>query len=330
VIDLRELRRLEPWFYRAPSAHNTQPWVLGYERARIELGFDPRRHLEAGDPTRRDLLLSLGAFVEAVLLTAAAEGIPLDFTSEVDVDACRIGAFSEGAHPYETRFRPVDLERRRTSRLAYASGRLSEGALAASRSQLRPGEQLYELRARDIVELFAAGDRWMYETPPVVEELRSWLRLSKRDPRYESDGLAYECLALSRLEAQALGLLLRPRVYRFVPMLGLHRLLTATAKSVLEVDGSVLVLAGAADSPEELLLSGRSLLRVWLELSNADCYTHPLSQIIDCSSTAEELARRLALEPGLRPLSVFRAGRSDPPPPSHRLIALPTVSPRAR
>jgi hypothetical protein len=329
VTDLRELRRLEPWFFRAPSAHNTQPWMLAYEPEQIHLRFDPRRQLEAGDPTRRDLLLSLGAFVEAVLVTASAEGIALDFASEVDVEARRVGVFTEGTHAYETRFRPVDLERRRTSRLTYASERLSEGELAAARSQLRPDEELHELGARDIVELFTAADRWMYEAPLVVDELRSWLRLSKRDPRYEQDGLTYECLALSRVEALALGCLLRKRVYRFVRMLGLHRVFTASAKSVLEADGSVLVLVGAADGFEELLLSGRSLLRVWLELSIAGCYTHPLSQIIDCSSTADGLARRLALEPGRRLLSVFRAGRSEPPQQSHRLIALP-ASPRAR
>jgi hypothetical protein len=323
VKDLRELRRLEPWFYRAPSAHNTQPWVLAYEPEQIELRFDPQRFLEAGDPTRRDLLLSLGAFVEAVLVTATAEGIALEFTPAVDVEAARVGVFREGACPYETRFGPADLERRRTSRLSYAAGRFSEDELAAPRSQLRPGEQLHELGARDVVELFAAADRSMYETPPVIDELRSWLRLSKRDPRYERDGLTYECLALSRVEALVLGLFLRPRVYRFVLRLGLHRSFTASAKSVLEVDGSVLVLAGAADTPEELLLSGRSLLRVWLELSVAGCYTHPLSQIIDCRSTEQGLARHLALEPGRRLLSVFRAGRSNPPPPSHRLIGLP-------
>ena len=82
----------------------------------------------------------------------------------------------------------------------------------------------------------------MYETPLVVDELRSWIRLNKRDPRYEQDGLTYECLALSRVEAIALGFLLRKRIYPFVRMLGLHRLFTASAKSMLEVDGSVLVL----------------------------------------------------------------------------------------
>lgn len=328
MTDLRELRRLEPWFYRAPSAHNTQPWVLIYEPEQIELRFDPLRHLEAGDPTRRDLLLSLGAFVEAVFVTAAAEGIALEFTPAVDVDASRVGVLREGARPYETRFGPADLERRRTSRLSYEAGRLSVDELAASRAQLRPGEQLHELGARDLVELFAAADRWMYETPPVVDELRSWLRLSKRDPRYARDGLTYECLALSRFEALALGFLLRPRAYRFVLRVGLHRSFTASAKSVLDVDGSVLVLAGAADSPDELLLSGRSLLRVWLELSTAGYYTHPLSQIIDCRPTEQKLARRLAMEPGRRLLSVFRAGRSATPPLSHRLIGLPAATAR--
>jgi len=188
---------------------------------------------------------------------------------------------------------------------------------------------LHELGARDVVDLFAAADRSMYEAPLVVDELRSWLRLSMRDPHYEQDGLTYECLALSRVEALALGFLLRKRVYRFVRMLGLHRAFTASAKSVLEVDGSVLVLAGAANTFEELLLSGRSLLRVWLELSVAGRYTHPLSQIIDCSSTADRLAQRLALEPALRLLSVFRAGRSEPPSQSHRLLTLP-ATPRAR
>ncbi len=323
MTDLRGLRRLEPWFYRAPSAHNTQPWVLAYEPEQIELRFDPCRHLLAGDPTRRDLLLSLGAFVEAVLVTAAAERIALDFLPALDVDTARVGCFKEAARVYETRFGPADLERRRTSRLSYAAGRLSDGELAAARAQLGPGEHLHELSAREVVELFTAADRWMYETPPVVDELRSWLRLSKRDPRYERDGLTYECLALSALEARALRLLLHRRAYPLVRKVGLHRSFTASARAVLEVDGSVLALTGPAEAPEDVLLGGRSLLRVWLELSAAGCYSHPLSQLIDCLSTEQELSRTLALEPGRRLLCVFRAGRSAVPPRSHRLVGHP-------
>ena len=60
-------------------------------------------------------------------------------------------------------------------------------------------------------------------------------------------------------------------------------------------------------------------MRVWLELSAAGFYTHPLSQIIDHEVTERELARRLGLSEQQRVLSVFRvrtlgrAGQVAPP-----------------
>jgi hypothetical protein len=320
LTDLRDVQQLERWFWRAPSAHNTQPWVLDYESDRIELRFDPLRHLEAGDPTRRDLFLSLGAIVEAVLIAAASNGVGLEFTPAVEVGASRVGTFTEAAAIYETSFTPADLDRRRTSRLPYVPGRVGEDDLAAARAELAPGERLHELEAHEIAPLFTAADRHLFDTPPVVRELRSWLRLSKRDPNYERDGLSYECLALSRLEAALFGLALRPRLFRVVRALRLHRTFTSSAASVLDVDGSVLVL-DAPDGPlSDLLSRGRSLLRIWLALSARGLYTHPLSQVIDYPATERELANRLSLGAERRIVSVFRAGRSDVPARSHRLV----------
>src|SRR5207253_8838561 len=99
-----------------------------------------------------------------------------------------------------------------TSRLRYAAGRVDEGALASARAQLRRQEGLHELPAAAVVELFARADRRVYESPAVVAELRAWLRLDRRHAAYELDGLTYQCLDLSRLEARALRLLLRPRI----------------------------------------------------------------------------------------------------------------------
>ena len=311
--DLRELRRLEPWFYRAPSAHNTQPWVLAYERDRIGLDFDPERHLAVGDPTRRDLLLGLGAFVETVLITCAAEGIPLRFAPSED----KVGGFVPSDRVYGTPFGLDDIDRRRTSRLRYEPGRLPAEALAAARRHLAPAERLHELAARDVLPLFATADRHMYESEATVRELRRWLRLSKRHPDYYRDGLTYECLDLSPVEARALALLLRPTMYRLLRATRLHRALTAASKSLLDIDGSVLVLE--RDSTGDILDSGRSLMRVWLELSAAGFYSHPLSQIVDHHVTERELAQRLGLSEDQRVLSVFRVGRSAKPPRSHRL-----------
>jgi hypothetical protein len=299
VTDLRALSRLEPVFSRAPSAHNTQPWTLEYASDHVRLDFDQARWLSASDPTRRDLELSLGAFAEAVLIAAAEEGIALRFESDRFVPAETV---------YETPFTGSDLDHRRTSRLPYEPGRIDD--LAAARAQLRDGERLHELSARGVVGLFSAADRHVYGSPPVVAELRAWLRLDPRDPRYTEDGLNAECLDLSRIEARALGLALRPRVLPFA-----RRALTAASSRVLRRDHSILVLEGPADDVRE---SGRSLLRVWLALDRDGYRTHPLSQLIDVDDTAEALAELLGAR-SERLLAVFRAGTSPEPPRSYRL-----------
>ncbi|RQX56745.1 nitroreductase, partial [Micromonospora chalcea] len=83
-MDLAAFRALEPLCWRAPSAHNTQPWRLRYERWAITVGWDPADTLPAGDPTGRDLRLSLGAFVETCLIVAADAGLRLDWAADHD------------------------------------------------------------------------------------------------------------------------------------------------------------------------------------------------------------------------------------------------------
>src|SRR5688500_18310270 len=48
---------------------------------RVAVGWAPERALPVGDPTSRDLFLSLGAAVESARLRALAEGISLTFVA---------------------------------------------------------------------------------------------------------------------------------------------------------------------------------------------------------------------------------------------------------
>ena len=318
MSDLRELRLLEQQFFRAPSAHNTQPWLLDYSPAEVGLRFDPERALPLGDPTRRDLFLSLGALVEAVLIASAAAGLAVEFRTDLDEET-RVGSFVRATASYRTSFDPGDLEHRRTSRLAYEPGRLADDDLRAARRELGTEEMLSEVSGAEIVDLYVQADRHLYDSPEVVEELRSWLRLSRRHSRAAQDGLSRDCLALGRAEALAFAFMLRPRVYPLVRFLRLHRTFTRSTTSLVE-RGSILMLAGPARTPETLLDHGRSLLRVWLALGRRGYYTHPLSQILDDPMTEHELASRLALGDETRLLSVFRVGRSAQPSRSARLV----------
>ena len=283
------LRQREALFRRAPSAHNTQPWTIDYRDDEIVIGADPDRSLPDSDPSGRDLALGLGAFAETCLIVAADAGLPV----ACDLSDPRRIRLVPAAERYDTIFHRADIEARRVNRGPYEPGLLDLVVLAG----LEPG--IVHVRSRALAGDLAEADRWMFGTPPVARELRAWLRLNPRDPRYHRDGLTDRALGLSPLEARVLSAALR--AYPLTRRLGLPALLAASGQNLLRYDGSVLVLTGRGDDPRD---AGRRLLRTWLRLARFGLAVHPLSQLLDCPATAARLAGRV----GATPLAVFRVG----------------------
>ena len=58
----------------APSVHNTQPWTFRVTNMTIDILVNHGRSLADGDPTKRELWISLGACLETLLLAAQALG----------------------------------------------------------------------------------------------------------------------------------------------------------------------------------------------------------------------------------------------------------------
>ncbi|WP_232665472.1 hypothetical protein [Pseudonocardia sp. TRM90224] len=322
ISDLDAMRGLEPDFWRAPSAHNTQPWVLRYAGDRVEVAWDPACTLPAGDPTGRDLLLAMGAFVETCLIVAADAGIALDFVADHDGPARRVGWLVDAPRPYRTTFDTAAVRARTTNRGAYLPGTLPAGvsvrlgALAAE-----AGGGVEALPSRDLVESLAEADRHMFGDAAVAAELGAWLRLTPRHPRYLLDGLTDRALALSA--GEALGLRVALRALPALRRVGLPRLLAAAGRGLLDRDGTVLVLVAPDGSgPDGTVTLGRALMRIWLTLSGAGFACHPVSQIVDCAATRARLAARLGIADPRRLMHVTRVGRpAGPAPRSARRIA---------
>lgn len=66
----------------APSVHNTQPWVFRLRGNTLEFLVEPSRMLHAGDPTTRELWISLGIMLETIIQSAAALGIKIKIISQ--------------------------------------------------------------------------------------------------------------------------------------------------------------------------------------------------------------------------------------------------------
>jgi hypothetical protein len=296
VTWVEELRAREAVFRRAPSAHNTQPWLLSYAADEVRIGVDPARSLPVSDPTGRDLELGLGAFVESCLVVAADAGLAVDAVS----DGPRAVRLVAADAVYRTVFTAADLDGRRVARGAYVPGPVPQDVLA----DLEP--DLVHLPARELAADLAAADRWMFGTPGSVDELREWLRLRPGHPRYDRDGLTDRALALSRVEARLLDAALSSLAV--TRRLGVPALLAASGRGLLRGDGSVLVLTGRAG--EDRVAAGRRLLRTWLVLARHGLAVHPLSQLLDCPATADRVRQRVRPGGGeVEPLAVFRAGR---------------------
>ncbi|WP_042393681.1 hypothetical protein [Streptacidiphilus carbonis] len=305
-----DLRALAPLAARAPSPHNAQPWTFDFTDDALTIGWDPARALPAGDPTRRDLHLCLGGCVETWLIAAADAGIDIRAEIFVDESTRTVARLLPADTPYATDFASADIAARACARGAHLAARLDPEQIARARLQLTTAG-LTELPSRELADLAVRADRRLWSAPGVAAELRSWLRLTPRHPRYHQDGLSYRALAMSRAEALGLRAVLAAHAAR-----PLAPLLAATQAGLLRREGSVLVLSGRPETAEEMVAAGRELVRVWYALAAQGIAVHPLSQLIDCAETERELRRRI----GARPLAVFRAGLPvSAPPRSARL-----------
>ncbi|MEV4467365.1 nitroreductase [Micromonospora echinofusca] len=319
-MDLAAFRALEPLCWRAPSAHNTQPWRLDHRSGEVRVGWDPAYALPASDPSGRDLRLSVGAFVETCLIVAADAGLRMRFVPDHCVDDRRVGWLRPGPHRYDTPFDAAQVLTRRTHRGRFSAGPDAAVVAAVDAVARASGGAVRVLPDADLpARLLRVADRWTYADPAVVRELRSWLRLTPAHPAYHADGLTDRCLGLSAREAAALRGALA--AYPVLRPLGLPRLLAAASGNPLALGGAVLVLVGPPGTDDAGQVEfGRVLTRTWLTLHAAGLAAHPLSQLVDAPATRDALGTLLGVAPQ-RLLHVARVGRPvGPAPPSARRI----------
>ncbi|MFY1594063.1 nitroreductase [Micromonospora sp. WMMD737] len=319
-MDLAAFRALAPLCWRAPSAHNTQPWRLDHQPDAVRVGWEPAHTLPAADPSGRDLRLSLGAFVETCLVVAADAGLRLRFVADHCAADRRAGWLRASPHRYDTPFDAAQVLTRRTHRGRFSAGPDAEVLAAADAVARASGGTVRAVPdAGRLARLLRAADRQTYADPAVVAELRSWLRLTPAHPDYHADGLTDRCLGLSGHEATALRAALA--AYPVLRPLGLPRLLAAASGNPLARGGAVIVLIRPSGTDDATHVEfGRVLARVWLTLHAAGLAAHPLSQLIDTAATRDALGSLLGVAPE-RLLHVARVGRPvGPAAPSARRL----------
>lgn len=304
-----QLSEILPLAARAANAHNTQPWELRYHEDHIEIGWRTEWALGPSDPTHRDLRLSLGTYVETLLICASEAGTPLRFEPDYDARSTRVGLLRPVREPYPHSARVEDVRKRRVWRGAWTAEQLPPEAVAAAQEAVREaGFRLAVISTDQARPLLIRAYHWFFGHAGIAAELLAWARLSPRHPDYRKDGLNDVMLVLNKAERVAMRWFFAPPVYRLLRPIGLVRLLTTLSSSATSGTGQVMVIMGKGNDPMSEVAAGRVLTRVWLEFFRQGIYAHPQSHIIDCPYTSGELAAECGAEDGERPLVFFRAG----------------------
>ena len=295
----------------APSVHNSQPWRFALHADRIELHFDPAKHLLATDPESRELRLSCGAALLNVRLALQGLGIRPLVTllpgREAEGALAVVRRGGRFTTTEESRSLLKAVESRRTNRHPFFG---SEVPATHQQQLLRAAEQerswLHVVATREekvrLRELIGRAHREQLADPLVQAELLDWT--------------GNRAAAWHGVPPDSAGPTPAPQdewaLRDFSPGEPVDR----PSGKDYEPDPFVVVLCSFYDGPSAELQAGQAMQRVLLTATTLGLSASFLSQVVEVRRVREDLRRSLG--GSLFPQTVLRLGFGSPVPPTPR------------
>ena len=264
------VRRIVELATRAPSVHNTQPWLWRSSGRVLELRADRRRQLRETDPTGRDLVISCGAALHQAEVAAAALGWSATVArlpDPSDPDLLARLSLTPAAPPPTAADELVAITRRCTDRRRFTSWPVPEERLA-NLAQVANQWGTRAVPLTDVSERFRAERIILRATvqqrtmTTVVAEQRAW-----RD-RSGVDGIPSSVVPTPAASA--------PYPQRFA-----DGDLEDLDDRAIEGSDGLIVLFDTRDDPGAWLRAGEGLVAMWLAATTGGLSIVPLSQVIE-------------------------------------------------
>jgi hypothetical protein len=294
----------------APSGHNSQPWRVRLEGPRTwMIEADGARRLPAVDPDNRELLLSMGAFIENLSLAAGAMGLGVDLDvaagSSHDPAIARVNLTREPSTGY-----PLQrLRSRRTVKRGMLAREITAADVAflgrqtGGRLVYFPKDSTHAACVRD-----AAVENYRIQAgrDDAQRELVDWLRLDNRDAARYRDGLTPAGMEITGLKGWFVrhfvdpGDFLKPSYRRQ----GVD-LMAELARQ----GGGWMVIVSPGETVADLTDTGRRFQRMALRARERRIAIHPMTQVLEESHGLTQIEAHHG--GNLSPQFVLRVGYLD-------------------
>jgi hypothetical protein len=299
---------------RAPSGHNTQPWTVSIvDREHWIIGIDESRRLPAVDAAARETLLSLGAFLENLVVAAAHHGykVEYDVVAHSSADAGVVDLRLRKAAPAP---QPLDrIRSRRTVRNGHLASEIKSADLAFVTGQ-EEGFHYFPrstAAAKYLSEGTLAANRRQAFRDPAAEELANWIRWSARDAAKLRNGLTPASMEIEGMAGWYVS-----HFYNRASVLSKSFRETTIAQVMERVGqgGGWLVISSAGTALPTLIDCGRKAERMWLRLREKKIAIHPMTQMLEEAPWRDQVGNTLGID-GV-PQFILRIGyRSSYPNP---------------
>jgi nitroreductase len=298
---------------RAPSIHNTQPWVWQLCGETLVLRADRARQLFVADRDGHSLLVSCGAAAELTELALRALGWTVETTLVPDpTDPDVLATFrlvTCGAPDRTAQTRVAAARTRRSERRVFGPQGLTPATLESlqvataepgvyTHLTTRPDESL------DLAVAISRADRSERDDPAYAAEMAAWV--GHRDA--SGDGIPASSIPLVPSD--------EPR-HTDIPLRDFEVGIAGTQLIAAGVDEhpQMLVILTEGDGPVERLRAGRAMMSLMIDIEMAGMSSCPLSQSVDLVSFRAQL-RNLMSWTGY-PQMMLRLGQrpTGTPPP---------------
>ena len=279
----------------APSGHNAQPWTVRIDNGEICVGTDAARWLPKVDPTNREVMLSVGAFLENLITAAPAYGFIADCRvvgTQLATDVARVALKST-----PQREAPLDrLRARRTVRGGHLSREVStvdvEALCAGDRNhQLHffpPGSRQGQLLAEATLE----ANRLQTSRDDAQSELADWMRWTPEDGRAHRNGFTPEALEITGLAGWYVRHFMNRKA---VVGRGFRKQSLNRVRQQLSSYGGWMVITSEDEGVHALIDAGRKCEQMWLEARPRSIAVHPMSQALEEAPFKDQITRDLGL-----------------------------------
>lgn len=304
----------------APSGHNTQPWFVEYlEPYHWIIGNDKSKWLPAVDPTQRETMLSIGAFIQNLEYAAASFGYVCTWNllAKSNQDE-RVMEIKLSKKIMDKPFDVSKIKNRRTIRSGFLSDVLKKEDVDFLINSEPDFIQYLPVGSKEnqyLNEQTIEANRLQPYRDPAQAELADWIRFSSKDAAKYRDGLTTAGMEIEGFS----GFVVRNFYGKENVMktdfreTGLDKVKTQVSESA----GWILITS-KDQTVETLLETGRRMQRLFLKVREKNIAIHPMTQILEETATKETLNQSIGINENIQ--FILRTGylKNYPPPVSLR------------